>query len=61
MKTDKIKKLIDKYKYPLLALLLGIVIMLVPTGKVSTDKPDNTSADDEIRLETVLQKCEGVG
>ena len=43
MKTDKIKKLIDKYKYPLLALLLGIVIMLVPTGKVSTDKPDNTS------------------
>ena len=57
MKTDKIKKLIDKYKYPLLALLLGIVIMLVPTGKVSTDKPDNTSADDEIRLETVLEKC----
>ena len=61
METEKIKKQIDKYKYPLLALLLGLVIMLVPIGKSGTDKSDNTAADDEIRLETVLQKCEGVG
>ena len=61
METEKIKKQIYKYKYPLLALLLGLVIMLVPIGKSGTDKSDNTAADDEIRLETVLQKCEGVG
>ncbi|MBP3484467.1 MAG: hypothetical protein J6K00_05175 [Oscillospiraceae bacterium] len=61
MTTEKIKKQLDKYKYPLLALLLGLVIMLIPSGKVSADKTDNTAADDEIRLETVLQKCEGVG
>ena len=61
METEKIKKQIDKYKYPLLALLLGLVIMLVPIGKSGTDKSDNNAADDEIRLETVLQKCEGVG
>ena len=61
MESEKIKKQIDKYKYPLLALLLGLVIMLVPIGKSGTDKSDNNAADDEIRLETVLQKCEGVG
>ena len=61
METEKLKKQIDKYKYPLLALLLGLVIMLVPIGKSGTDKSDNNAADDEIRLETVLQKCEGVG
>lgn len=61
MKTDKIKKQIDKYKYPLLALFLGIVIMLVPIGKGGSDQPDSAAADDETRLETVLQKCEGVG
>lgn len=61
MKTEKIKKQIDKYKYPLLALLLGLVIMLIPVGKGSTELSDDMSADDEIRLETVLQKCEGVG
>ena len=61
METEKLKKQIDKYKYPLLALLLGLVIMLVPIGKSGTDKSDNNAADDEIRLETVLQRCEGVG
>ena len=61
MESEKIKKQIDKYKYPLLALLLGLVIMLVPIGSSGADKSDNTAADDEIRLETVLQKCEGVG
>ena len=61
METEKLKKQIDKYNYPLLALLLGLVIMLVPIGKSGTDKSDNNAADDEIRLETVLQKCEGVG
>ena len=30
-------------------------------GSSGADKSDNTAADDEIRLETVLQKCEGVG
>ena len=28
METEKIKKQIDKYKYPLLALLLGLVILV---------------------------------
>lgn len=61
MKTEKIKKQIDKYKYPLLALLLGLVIMLIPIGKSSSEPSGGASADEEIRLETVLQRCEGVG
>lgn len=61
MKTEKIKKQIDKYKYPLLALFLGIVIMLVPTEKSGSEQADDTAAGDEARLETVLEKCEGVG
>ena len=61
MTTEKIKKQLDKYKYPLLALLLGLVIMLIPSGNGSADKTDNNTDDDEIRLETVLEKCEGVG
>lgn len=61
MNSEKIKKQIDKYKYPLLALLLGLVIMLIPTGKSSVAEPDAASDDSETRLEAVLEKCEGVG
>ncbi len=61
MKIKNIREELKKYKYPLLALLLGLVIMLIPTGKNSSELSSDTPDGDEARLEAVLTKCEGVG
>lgn len=56
--TDKIKSALNKFKYPLLALVLGLIIMLLPTGSASSAPK---AQSDEQRLAAVLQKCDGVG
>lgn len=48
---------LKKFKYPLLALVLGLLIMLVPIGGGS----EETAVSDEERLASALEKCEGVG
>ncbi len=56
--TDKLKNGFNKFKYPLLALVLGIIIMLIPIGGT---KSCDTAQGDEQRLASVLRKCDGVG
>lgn len=57
--TDKLKNAFGKFKYPLLALVLGLIIMLIPIG--GTKAADVSAQNDEQRLASVLQKCDGVG
>lgn len=54
---EKLKKL-EKFKYPLLILLIGIGILLLPG---SSDKEAEDRADDENSLQTALTCTEGVG
>ncbi len=56
--TDKFKSSLGKFKYPVLALVLGLAIMLLPTGTAAGSIGDMS---DEQRLASVLEKCEGVG
>ena len=57
--TDKLKNGLNKFKYPLLALVLGLIIMLIPVGGTKSAGTDAQS--DEQRLPAVLRKCDGVG
>ena len=52
---NKLGKL-EKYKYPLLILAIGIAIMLFPSGKANDDVVHGDS-----RLEQVLSSVDGVG
>ncbi len=59
----KIISKIGKYKYPLIVLLAGILLMLLPTGKsakaaASADAP---STAQEERMEYVLSGVSGAG
>ena len=56
---DKLKAQLNKFKYPLLALVLGLIIMLLPIGESSSRSI--SSQTDEQRLAAVLQRCDGVG
>lgn len=56
---DKLKAQLNKFKYTLLALVLGLIIMLLPIGESSSRSI--SSQTDEQRLATVLQRCDGVG
>ncbi len=56
--TDKLKNGFGKFKYPLLALVLGLIIMLLPAG--GTDAGDSARTEEQ-RLAEVLGKCDGVG
>ena len=63
---DKLKAQLNKFKYPLLALVLGLIIMLLPIGEsssrsISSQTDEQRLATDEQRLATVLQRCDGVG
>ena len=55
-RKSKLEKL-DKFKYPLLVLIIGVALMLVPGGK--TQSPTATDAD--ALLQQVLSCAEGVG
>lgn len=56
---DKLKSQLIKFKYPLIALTLGLVIMLIPIG--TSTKTESASQTDEQRLEQLLEHCKGVG
>ena len=59
MKDDlKVRLLkLDKIKYPLIILLAGVLLMLIPSGN-STKKTEN---DRDILLAEILSSTEGVG
>ena len=46
----------EKFKYPLLILALGIVLMLLPTGAGKSD-----AAEGDERIQQMLSSVEGVG
>ena len=52
-----IKELINKYKYPVIILVFGLLMMLVP-GKSETIPSENDQAS---MLRSVLAASEGVG
>ena len=55
--TDKLKKL-EKFKYPAIILLIGIGILLFPSGSKAEDR-DEYGAEDSLR--SALGCAEGVG
>lgn len=62
---EKIREL-AKYRYVLLVLLVGVLLMLLPTHKTATHKEESCSdsyslADTEQRMAEMLQEIEGVG
>lgn len=59
--TDKITSALKKYKYPLLVLMLGLILILLPTGSLKKESSQDLSTDIESRFERVLERCDGVG
>jgi hypothetical protein len=62
--TKKILSKAGKFKYPLIVLLAGILLMLLPTGRsaaVNTAESDSQASRDEERMEYVLSGVEGAG
>ncbi len=64
----KVSKMLDKYKYALLIVLIGLAFMLIPGGNSSASMPEPTldSNDDllqdmELRLSEILSSVEGAG
>lgn len=57
------KKILDglaKYKYPLIVLIVGLVLLLIPSGSTKSSS-DGVSNDDEQRLAAILESSRGVG
>lgn len=57
------KKMLDglaKYKYPLIVLIVGLVLLLIPSGSTKSSS-DGVSNDDEQRLAAILGSSRGVG
>lgn len=70
MAKEKLISYVKKYRYVVLVVLAGVVLMLLPSGKgeqqVSSDQPVNVSeayslAETEKRLEQLLGRIRGVG
>ena len=57
---ETLGKLLKQYRYPILILLLGVALMLLPTGG-SVAKSRAEPAGEEARLEELLASVEGVG
>lgn len=70
MAKEKLISYVKKYRYVVLVVLAGVVLMLLPSGKgeqqTSSDQPVNVSeayslAETEKRLEQLLGRIRGVG
>lgn len=56
MNKTKAKDILDKFKYPLLILALGIILMLLPSGGAKSEE-----AEGDERIQQMLSSVEGVG
>ena len=56
MNKTKALDLLDKFKYPLLILVLGVILMLLPTGSAKSEE-----AEGDERIQQMLSSVEGVG
>ena len=54
---DKLKKL-DQFKYPLLILIIGVALMLFPSGSGTKTE---AAADENLLFQQLLSSSEGVG
>ena len=66
MTKDKLLQYIKKYKYVALVLVIGIALMLIPSGKESVPEAVITSQVDSIlsveeRLSQILRQVQGAG
>ena len=60
MNSKDLLKTIGKYKYPIIVLVIGLLLISLPkSSNASSDK--QTNLNDEERLEYILQRCDGVG
>ena len=57
----KVKKLLERYRYPLLILLLGAALMLLSRGQSAAVDKKGRADDSELRLQELLSAVEGVG
>ena len=55
--TDTLGAAIEKWKYPILILLIGLLLMLIPTSK----EREEPAADAQEALAAVLASTQGVG
>ncbi len=60
MKMGKIADVLGKYKYPLIILVVGLVLLALPSGSKSQGEAA-IQKDDEQRLEMILESSMGVG
>ena len=60
MKAKEILEKLGKYKYPLIVLIIGLILISLPSGSRS-NASGNTQNEDEQRLSKILESCEGVG
>ena len=62
---QRINALFEKYKYPILVVLVGLGLILLPEKTVSSvpQMPDKTAPDQSLeeRLEEILSQIEGAG
>ncbi len=56
LKTVNLKEIIAKYKYPLLILVFGLALMLIPGRTENTQDPEADS-----KIEQILSCTQGVG
>lgn len=56
---DKLKAQLNKFKYPLLALVLGLIIMLLPIGESSSRSISSRRMSSGLQL--CCKRCDGVG
>ena len=56
MNKTKAMEMLDKFKYPLLILVLGVILMLLPTGSAKSEEAEGNE-----RIQQMLSSVEGVG
>ena len=61
MSGKKFAEIINKYKYPLIVLLVGLILIMLPSGIGGKNDECGQLTEDEARLQRVLEGCEGVG
>ena len=64
---SKVQHFLDKYKFVVLVIVIGIILMLLPTGESKnksenyTEAPKESELTMDVRLENVLSKIHGAG
>lgn len=60
MNSKKVLDGLAKYKYPLIVLVVGLALLLIPSGS-DISGSDGSVNDDEQRLAAILERSRGVG